>query len=61
MLQWLVGYITTTVHDVVCMCYVGTLLGPYYGKAVKKEYADEETHEWLWEVCLSLTLVSIAL
>ena len=30
--------------------YVGTLLGPYFGRTVHKEYAEEETHEWLWEV-----------
>lgn len=30
--------------------HTGTMLGPYFGKAVHKENAEGDTHEWLWEV-----------
>ena len=38
---------TNCPHDLL---HTGTRLGPYFGKAVKKEEMEEDAHEWLWEV-----------
>lgn len=37
-----------------CIHTTGTMLGPYFGKAVRKEHMESETHEWLWEVYTNL-------
>ena len=37
------------------ICAAGTMLGPYFGKAVDKEHTEEEMHDWFWEVRVFVT------